>query len=97
MELDFLKELGVLDDTIYRIEMANDRALVFNFICHKDVVCENIEYFKSIGIEVIELLLIYRLEFFLITPEKMRKLFESYDVKTLVQLINEDINAINLL
>lgn len=96
-ELDFLKELGVLDDTIYRIEMANDRALVFNFICFKDVVCENIEYFKSIGIEVIELLLIYRLEFFLIDPEKMRKAFENYDVRALVQLINEDINAINLL
>ena len=95
--MNFLKELGVLEDTIYRIEMANDRALVFNFICSKDIVCENIEYFKSIGIEVIELLLIYRLEFFLIDPEKMRKAFESYETKTLVQLINEDINAINLL
>ncbi|MDD5888760.1 MAG: hypothetical protein PUC82_04655 [bacterium] len=95
--MDFLKDFGITDEIIYRIEMANDRALVFSFICAKDKVCKNIEYFRSIGIEVIELLLIYRLELFLNDLDKIKSSFANYDIKTLVQLINEDINAVNLL
>ncbi len=95
--MEFLKEFGITDEVIYRIEVNNDKALVFSFICSKDNVRKNIEYFESIGIEVIELLLIYRLEIFLIDHEILVKSFESFQVPTLVQLINEDINAVNLL
>lgn len=95
--MDFLRELGISDDIIHRMEMANDRALTFNFICSKDNVVKNIEYLRDIGVEVIELLLIYRIEFFLIEHNKLKNKFDSFEVSALVQLINEDINAVNLL
>lgn len=95
--MDFLRMLNFSEKVINKIELANDKSLIFNFICSKDNVIENIEYFRTIGIEVIELLLIYRLELFLIDHEELEKAFESFEVPTLVQLINEDINAVNLL
>lgn len=95
--MDFLRELNFSDEVINRIELANDKSLIFNFICSSSNVKKNIEYFRSIGIEVIELLLIYRLELFLIDNLELEKAVESFDIPILVQLINEDINAVNLL
>lgn len=95
--MDFLRMLNFSEKVINKIELANDKALIFNFICSKENVIKNIEYFRDVGVEVIELLLIYRLELFLIDHEKIKSSFESFEVPTLVQLINEDINAVNLL
>ena len=55
--MDFLRILNFSEKVINKIELANDKALIFNFICSKENVIENIEYFRDIGIEVIELLL----------------------------------------
>lgn len=95
--MDFLKEFGISEETIIKIENHNERTIIFNFICSKDEVIKNIEYLKSIGIKVIDLLLIYRLELLMIESDKVKKAFDNYDISTLVQLINEDINAINIL
>lgn len=95
--MDFLKEFDISEETITKIENNNDRTMIFNFICSKDEVIKNIEYLKSIGIKVIDLLLIYRLELFMIESDKVKEAFDNYDISTLVQLINEDINAINIL
>ena len=95
--MDFLKEFDVSEETIIKIEKYNERTMIFNFICSKDEVIKNIEYLKSIGIKVIDLLLIYRLELFIIDSNKVKEAFDNYDITTLVQLINEDINAINIL
>ena len=95
--MDFLKEFAVSEETIIKIEKYNERTMIFNFICSKDEVIKNIEYLKSIGIKVIDLLLIYRLELFMIDSNKVKEAFDNYDITTLVQLINEDINAINIL
>ena len=95
--MDFLKEFDVSEETIIKIEKYNERTMIFNFICSKDEVINNIEYLKSIGIKVIDLLLIYRLELFMIDSNKVKEAFDNYDITTLVQLINEDINAINIL
>lgn len=95
--MDFLRELNFSDEVINKIEIANDKSLIFNFICSKDNVIKNIEYLRSIGVEVIELLLVYRIELFLISHVELEKVIETFEVPTLVQLINEDINAVNLL
>ena len=42
-------------------------------------------------------IIIYKLEIFLVDAEKIKKAFNEYDASVLVQLINEDINAINFL
>ena len=71
-------------------------SVVFDFLCNKDNASKIIEYFKSIGIEKIDELLINKIEIFLVDYDSSIKSFNNYDISTLVQLINEDINAINI-
>lgn len=92
-----LLDLGISDEVIKMIRDNNDSALFFNFICSLDNAILNIEYFRSIGIEVVDSLLINRLEIFLVENDKIRETFDNYDVLILAKLINEDINAVNLL
>ena len=71
--------------------------LIDNGISNDVNAVKVLEYFKSIGIEAINRLLIYKLEVFLIDYKSIVKAFNNYDVSVLVQLINDDINAINFL
>ncbi len=95
--MEGLQDLGVSTEVIKEMKDNNDPALIFNFICSLDNAIKNIEYFKSIGIEVIDTLLVNRLEFFLIDHDKVKEAFDDFDTLTLVKLINEDINAVNIL
>ena len=95
--MDFLIDNGISKDVIVEIEDYNDDSLVYNFICNEANAVKVLEYFKSIGIEAINILLIYKLEVFLIDYKSIVKAFNNYDVSVLVQLINDDINAINFL
>ncbi len=95
--MDFLIDNGISRNIIVEIENYNDDSLVYNFICNEANVIKVLEYFKSIGIVAINRLLIYKLEVFLIDYKKIIKAFNNYDVSVLVQLINDDINAINFL
>lgn len=95
--MDFLIDNGISKDVIVEIEDYNDDSLIYNFICNEANAVKVLEYFKSIGIEAINRLLIYKLEVFLIDYKSIVKAFNNYDVSVLVQLINDDINAINFL
>ena len=95
--MDFLIDNGISKDVIVEIEDYNDDSLVYNFICNEANAVKVLEYFKSIGIEAINRLLNYKLEVFLIDYKSIVKAFNNYDVSVLVQLINDDINAINFL
>lgn len=95
--MDFLLDKGISRRVITEIEEYNDDSLVYNFICNENNVVKVLDYFKKIGISSIERMLVYKLEVFLIDYKKIIKAFDNYDVSVLVQLINEDINAINFL
>ena len=95
--MDFLIDNGISKDVIVQIEDYNDDSIIYNFICNEANAVKVLEYFKSIGIEAINRLLIYKLEVFLIDYKSIVKAFNNYDVSVLVQLINDDINAINFL
>ena len=95
--MDFLIDNGISKDVIVEIEDYNDDSLVYNFICNEANAVKVLEYFKSIGIEAINRLLIYKLEVFLIDYKSIVKAFNNYDVSVLVQLINDDINSKNFL
>ena len=56
---------------------------------------EVIQYLKSIHIEVLDDLLINRLELFLIPKDVIQERFEKYNIQVLVDLINEDISVLN--
>ena len=95
--MDFLIDEEITVDKINNIEDSNDMGLIYNFICQNKNALAVLRYFKEIGITSIDRLLIYKLEIFLVDVEKIKKAFNEYDASVLVQLINEDINAINFL
>ncbi len=94
--MQFLIDAGFKTDVIGDIEENNKPSVVFDFLCNKDNVSKIIEYFKSIGIEKIEELLVNKIEIFLVDYDSLLISFDNYDIPTLAQLINEDINAINI-
>lgn len=95
--MEFLKELGFNDLVLHRIINSNDDSVIYNFIMDCDNVRDVINYFREIGIEVIDELLVRRLEVFSIDISKLKKQFDKYNIGVLVSLINEDISAINFL
>ncbi len=94
--MDFLKEMGY-KSLLSNIKQSNDEALIYSFICNSNNAKEVINYFQSIGIMVIDQLLVKRLEIFTINIEKIKSAFDNYDLDILVQLINEDINTLSFL
>lgn len=93
--MDFLLEYGITKDTIKKIKENNEESTCFFCTIHEENVKEVIEYLLSIQIEVIDNLLTDRLELFFLPKEEIKKRFETYNTKVLVQLINEDINVLN--
>ena len=93
--MDFLLEYGITKDTIKKIKENNEESTCFFCMIHEENVKEVIEYLLSIQIEVIDNLLPDRLELFFLPKEEIKKRFETYNTKVLVQLINEDINVLN--
>lgn len=69
--------------------------MIFSVLCFKENVLEVIRYLESIHVEVLDELLINRLELFLLPKRKIQERFEKYNIQVLVELINEDINVLN--
>lgn len=95
--MNYLREFDITDDVIDKIRANNDKSIIQNLIYDEINVGKVIEYLKSINIEVVDELLISRPEFFSIEKDKIEKEFSKYNIEVLVNLINEDINAINFL
>ena len=93
--MNYLLDYGVDKNTIQKIKENNEPSTVFYFLTLKENVKEVINYLKSIKVEVIDTLLVNRLELFLLPVERIKERFESYNIEVLVQLINEDINVLN--
>ena len=95
--MDFLKELDFTEETILKIKENNIPSVVRQFICDRENASKVIKYLRSVGILVVDDLLIRRLEIFSIDYNRIEKAFEDYNTPVLVALINEDISAINFL
>ena len=93
--MDFLLEYGITKGTIKKIKENNEEGACFLCKMHEENVKKVIEYLLSIQIEVIDNLLTDRLELLFLPKEEIKKRFETYNTKVLVQLINEDINVLN--
>ncbi len=95
--MNFLREYDISDNVIRDIRKYNDKAVVQMLIYDEENVGNVIEYLRNIGIEVIDEMLINRPEIFSIKCNLLIEAFNKYDLETLVNLINEDINAINFI
>lgn len=93
--MSFLLEYNISGDTIKKIKENHEESMIFSVLCFKKNVIEVIQYLKSIHIEVLDDLLINRLELFLIPKDVIQERFEKYNIQVLVDLINEDISVLN--
>ena len=93
--MKFLLEYGISKETIEELQETQEDSTIFYFLCSKENVKEVMEYLKSIHVEVIDKLLINRLELFFLPVDKIKESFEAYNIEVLVQLMNEDINVLN--
>ncbi len=93
--MSFLLEYNISDDTIKKIIENHEESMIFSVLCFKENVLEVIRYLESIHVEVLDELLINRLELFLLPKRKIQERFEKYNIQVLVELINEDINVLN--
>lgn len=93
--MKFLLEYNISEETIQKIKNNHEESMIFSILCFKENVKEIIQYLQSIHIEVIDELLINRLELFLIPKTQLQERFERYNINVLVELINEDINILN--
>lgn len=95
--MDFLKELGIDDLTIDKIKENNLPSVIRQFINDRENAKLIIKYFQDKGIQVVDDLLIRRIEIFSINFNRLKQAFDNYNQAVLVALVNEDISAINFL
>ena len=95
--MDYLKELGINEITIEKIKKNNLPNVVRQFINDRENATKIIKYMQDNKIDVLDDLLIRRLEVFSIDYDRLKKAFEKLNKKVLVALISEDISAINFL
>ena len=95
--MNFLKELGIDDITIQKIKENNLPNVIRQFINDRENAKLIIKYFQEKKIEVVDDLLIRRIEIFSIDYNRLKKAFDNYNQSVLVALVNEDICAINFL
>ena len=68
--MDFLLEYGISEETIRKIKENNEESTCFYFMAQEKNVKEVIEYLSSIKVEMIDNLLIDRIELFFIPKEE---------------------------
>ena len=95
--MDYLKELGINEITIEKIKKNNLPNVVRQFINDRENATKIIKYMQDNKIDVLDDLLIRRLEVFSIDYDRLKKAFEKLNKKVLVALISEDISAIDFL
>lgn len=93
--LDFLKEYNLLDTTIKKIENENSEANIYNLYCNMEEVGKILNYFRSLNINCIDDLLVYRINLFFNSYDDILKYFSKYNITSLVDKINEDFTIID--
>lgn len=89
--MSFLLDYGFTEDLINRMIKRYDDSVIELFTIESENVKSVIEFFKDIGIECIDQLLLFRIEVFTKDVDKVKRAFNKHDVKAIVDDINEDI------
>ena len=94
--IEVLIKHGLSDFAIDRIQEFDD-ILINEIESNLDEVEKTISFMKIIGVKYIEDVLLYRRDFLLFNSYKVKKLFNDYGLKEIVELINEDYTNVDLL
>ncbi|MBR3211024.1 MAG: hypothetical protein IKF71_03695 [Bacilli bacterium] len=93
--MKFLLEDGFSQDLIQQMKTRYDMAIIYQFSLEEENVRDVIRYFKRIGIERIDLLLLTRIEIFMKDINEVKDAFLRHNIKKIVDEINLDINKID--
>lgn len=88
--LNFLKDCGISDDVIKDLEYTYSPENIYNLDSNEFEVIKIIEYFRKIGIEYIDELLVHNLEVFLCKFSYIVDKFNKYKIDDVVKMINDD-------
>ena len=94
--IEVLIKHGISDFAIERFKQFDD-ILINEIETNLDELEKTISFFKINGINCIEDVLLYRRDLLLFNSYKVKKLFNDYGLKEIVQLINEDYTNVDLL
>lgn len=96
--LEFLKECGISQTVLNKIEEENSSSNLYNLNCNQEEVIKIVQYFTSLGINCIDQLLIYKIDLFFMSFDEINDCFSKQeDLGNFVELINEDYDlALNL-
>lgn len=92
--MDFLIEKGFSKSFIDELINTYDKTTLEMLKLEEANVIEIIDYFKEIGINNIDELLINYIEIFISTKKKVQSSFEKYDIRKLVESINRNVQNI---
>ena len=81
----------VIDELIDKLDYSD----VLNLACNYEIVKNNIDLLKSLGVKNIDDLLINRSSLFLEKSEKLRKKFSEFNIPVFVNLINMDYTVVD--
>lgn len=92
--MEFLKELDISNDTIEKVRVLNGSSIDIDFNCNSKEIIKIINYFKNIGIENIDGLLVEETDIFLNKFDDMKDKMENYGLSKAVNEINNDLVAV---
>ena len=95
--MEFLLPFGITKETIAQVIKNNDETLIENLICDQEMVINNLNYFKEIGIKRINDLLIERTDLFLVANEILKEKLDKFNLNVLSELVNEDFCNLELI
>ena len=95
--MEFLLPFGITKETIAQVIKNNDETFIENLICDQEMVINNLNYFKEIGMKRINDLLIERTDLFLIPTEVLKEKLDKFNLNVLSELVNEDFCNLELI
>ena len=93
--LDFLKNAGIDYFVIEDLKKTYDSDNLYTLYTNEYEAVKIINYFKSLGIEYIEEMLVYCFNVFIYSLDEVKAAFKKYGEKKCANLINKDYYLIN--
>lgn len=86
--LEFLKDYHITPEEIDAIKKNNSEEVLHSLAIIETEVCETMDYLEEIGIEVLPILWKNHINVFFLTVPELKNLFEPYELKELIAMIN---------
>lgn len=93
--IDDLNEINVSKKCLEALKQNLDYDTLVSIAFNKNIINENIKLLNSYGIENMDDLFLNKYYIFILKPEELVKKFSKYNIPVFVQIINNDINAID--